>query len=320
MTAREDGASKAMDDATWRGTEVGKWIERNGRAIQIDISKDREIARALNVRAVPMTIVFRSGRQEERMVGPHDAAEMSAWLSSLEKRHIRPDGYLRDSSAEMALNDHRYDEATEAYVWLWNNSPGFEDYETGWMGRRESFMVRTFASLVSNYPPAHKAFSAIRDASSAAAATFDLTDWFGPRVDWLVLNQVLSQQDRTLQWFDSVKADSRYAQLIEHCAILLLELLKAERRWSDIGRLYTDPLAALAQLHELVTLGSPQDQTSNYSRVLAERFREEVVVLYAGLRAAGRKSDASAVREKAIRLDPSDEMKRALEQAPGPSN
>jgi hypothetical protein len=27
---------------------------------------------------------------------------------------------------------------------------------------------------------------------------FDLTDWFGPRVDWLLLNQIVGEQDRTL--------------------------------------------------------------------------------------------------------------------------
>jgi hypothetical protein len=53
---------------------------------------------------------------------------------------------------------------------------------------------------------------------------------------------------------------------------------------------------------------------------MLERFRADVSVLYSGLRAAGRPSDAKLVREEALRLDPSDEMRRALEQAPGSYN
>jgi hypothetical protein len=252
-----------MDDATWQRAEVREWIERRALAVQIDIAVDREAARGLNVRAVPTTIVFRAGEQEERMVGFQSAVELSAWFSSLEKRQRRPDGHLRDSSASMALADQRYDEATKGYLWLWNNIPGFDDaYETGWMGVRRSFLLKPLGSLVSCHPPAHEAFSSLRDASTAGAPAFDLTDWFGPRVDWLLLNQVLGQEDRTLDWFDSVKADPRYAPVIEHCARLLLQPLKESQRWADIGRLFPNPLAALAELHKFVTFGSPQGEGS----------------------------------------------------------
>ncbi len=94
------------------------------------------------------------------MVGFQSAVEMSAWFSSLEKRETRPDGHLRDSSASMALADQRYDEATKGYVWLWNNIPGLDDtYEYGWMGVRQSFMLKPLGSLVNCHPPAHEAFS-----------------------------------------------------------------------------------------------------------------------------------------------------------------
>jgi hypothetical protein len=327
VTARADAACVAMDDATWQRAEVCEWIERKAFAVRVDIDVDRDIVRTLNVRAVPTTIVFRAGKQEDRTVGFQDAPAMSAWLSSLEERPTKPDGHLRDSAASMALADQRYDQATKGYVWLWNNIPGFDDaYEYGWMGSRHSFMIKSLQSLVSAHLPAREAFSAIRDASAAAAPAVDLTDWFGPRVDWLLLNQVLGQQERTLEWFDSVKSDPRYAPVIQHCARLLLEPLKESQRWADIGLLYSDPLRALAELHEFVTLGSPEpgareNKTSvRLRRHLLERFRTEVGVLYSGLRAAGRTSDAKAVREEAIRLDPSDEMRRALDQAPASYN
>lgn len=252
---------------------------------------------------------------------------MCAWLGSLEKRETKPDGHLRDSAASMALADQRYDEATKGYVWLWNNIPGFDDaYEYGWMGVRHSFMMKPLESLVNAHPPAREAFSAIRDASAAAAPALDVTDWFGPRVDWFLLNRVLGQEDRTVEWFDSVKTDPRYAPVIQHCSTLLLEPLKEGQRWADIGLLFSDSLAALAELHESATFGSPQpgaretEASARLTRHRLERFRADVSVLYSGLRAAGRTSDAKAVREEALRLDPSDEMRRALEQAPASYN
>ena len=153
-------------------------------------------------------------------------------------------------------------------------------------------MLTPLESLVSLHPPAHEAFSSLRDASSAAAPAFDLTDWFGPRVDWLLLNRLLGQQDRTLEWFDGIKADPGYTAVIAHCARLLWDPLRETQRWADLGRLFPDPLATLAELHEFVTFGSPQsargeDAASAVVRRLSEKkFRDDVVVLYAGLRAA----------------------------------
>lgn len=80
VTAQTDAACRAMDAATWRSAEVCEWIERKALAVRIDIDADREVARALNVRAVPATIVFRAGKHEDRVVGFQDAVKISAWL------------------------------------------------------------------------------------------------------------------------------------------------------------------------------------------------------------------------------------------------
>jgi hypothetical protein len=307
VNARSEVGNRAMDDATW--------IEGRALAVQIDAETDTELARALNVRAVPTTIVFRGGRQIERVVGFQTAIAMTKWLDAVAEREARPDPYLRESSASMALADQRYDEATAGYAWLWSNIPGFED--AGWMGATR-FILEPLGALASNHPPAHEAFSVLRDASGAAATAFDLAGWFGPRVDWLLLNQVLGQQDRTLEWFAGIKADPRFAAVIEHCARWLFEPLKESQRWADIGRLFPNPLAALAELYYRESFGAPPSLALGHR--LAKRFRDDASVLYSGLRAIGRTAEAKAVREEALRRDPSDEMRRAFEQAPGSLN
>jgi hypothetical protein len=95
---------------------------------------------------------------------------------------------------------------------------------------------------------------------------------------------------------------------------------------ADIGRLYADPLARLERLQQMravsdmpmlkARLGdAAYDQMKT---TMATHFRREVADLHAGLRAADRAADADAVKAKALELDPSDEMRRAL--APTPPN
>jgi hypothetical protein len=139
-----------------------------------------------------------------------------------------------------------------------------------------------------------------------------------------LLNRVLAEEESTLDWFDGLKADQRYAPVIEHLARLLLGPLKERHRWADIGCLFRDPLACLAEARKFMGRVAPSpdvresENSSRLTRYMASRFRDDAVVLYAGLRAAGRTGDAKALRAEALRLDPSDDMRLALERAPVP--
>jgi hypothetical protein len=321
-----DDGDDADADAVWRSAEVRAAIEGRALAVRIDLAADRAAARALNVRAVPTTIAFRAGKQEERLVGVEGAPALARWLGDLEGRTAAPDAHLRWSAAKMRLDDRRHEEATPGYLWIWNNIPGVEgSYDTGFMGARHSSVIKEVAALVRAHAPARAAFGAIRDAGAAAAGALDLGGWFGPRVDWILLNRALEEEDRTLRWLDAVKKDAAHAQVLEHVAILLRDTLEERGRWADIGRLIVDPLASLAQAHEMMhamDAGSiPGDALAReYAALVDEEFRREVVVLYAGLRAAGRASEAKALRDEALLLDPSEEMRLALERAPVPLN
>jgi hypothetical protein len=173
VTAPSEANSQAMDDVSWRSPEVHGWIEQRALAVQINVAVDREVARTLSVRAVPTSIALRAGKEEDRVVGFRGATELSGWLGTLEGRPTTPDVGLRWSSAKILLDDQRYEEATRIYVRLWNNIPGFDP---SWMGPRQSSIAAEMASLVGVHSPAGAVFSAIRDASAAAAPAFDLGD------------------------------------------------------------------------------------------------------------------------------------------------
>jgi hypothetical protein len=137
-----------------------------------------------------------------------------------------------------------------------------------------------------------------------------------------VLNKVLGDDDRTIAWFDEVKDDPALATVVEGLSVFLEELLKVRGRWADLGRIVRDPLATLDLRHSIVRhtdmpmmrrrLGD--EAFAQMRATTAALFRRSATELVTSLRAAGRNDDAAAVRDKALTLDPSDEMKKALEQ------
>jgi hypothetical protein len=209
-------------------------------------------------------------------------------------------------------------------VWLWNNIPSLDpEYK----GVRISFMLQEIEFLVGSHLPARASFSEIRDASGTAATAFDTGGFFGARVDWIALNQALGDEEQTIEWFNWAKGDSNATQVIEHVAALLVEPLRKRQRWADVGRLFLDPVAKLSETHQslgLASLFGPEllgtERMATVRNVAADQFRSAAGVLFASLRAAGRIKESKAIHREALRLDPTDAMRRALDQAPVPYN
>src|SRR5262245_40211736 len=117
----------------------------------------------------------------------------------------------RLSAAQELLKRGNHDEATIEFEWLWDN---IDRVDPGMEGVRVSFMAKNIEELVRKHPPARRRFVDIRD-RAASLADADLGGNAGLRFDWIVLNEILSEQDRTLTWFDSVKDDERYATALD---------------------------------------------------------------------------------------------------------
>lgn len=207
--------------------------------------------------------------------------------------------------AKTLVKTKRYDEATEELVWLWNN---IERVQPAMGGVRVSFMAGNIGELVAAHPPARQRFAALRDAAE------------DKRLDWVVLNKALGDDERTLAWFDGVKADPGAASVVDDVSRFLIDTLKQRGRWADIGRLYKDPLAELAFQHDVFKSGTNPIMEkamgaafAQMRQIAAKMYRGGVADLVVSLRAADRAQEADAVRAEAIRLDPSDEMKQALE-------
>jgi hypothetical protein len=333
VTSASSESAQMMDRATWQNTRLLEWFDSGALAVQIDVDAQPELAATLKVDSAPAVIAFKNGAEKDRIAGFVDSTRLLMWLMSLDHEHktaydkaIRKGGgdFERDmqgrlSFAKQLLQDEEYAKAAEHYVWLWHN---IERVDPDMSGVRVSFMAGEIKKLVTAFPPARESFTAIRDEAGAAAdAVPTSTD---KRLDWIVLNNILDDEQSTLAWYDGIKTDPLAEPIVRGVGRFLIDLLKARGRWADVGRLYKNPLKELAFHHELVAHSDlpmmaellPKEAFDQVKEVMNAQFHKAAAELYASLRAAGRTADAKAVHEEALRLDPSEEMKRALDESP----
>jgi len=240
----------------------------------------------------------------------------------------------RLNAAEALVKEGKYDEATAEFVWLWKN---MDVVDPGMEGVRVSFMAKYIKELVGKHPPARLRFAEIRDLTAMVAGA-DVASTKRQRFDWIVLNEILSEPERTLGWYESVKTDPRHAEVLDKVANRLIPLLRKEGRFRDIGLLYRDPIARLARVHRtyqppphIAANPYPQPvpglppEAQQLIRQMLQTFLdempshvvEEAAFMVKCLLAADRAEEAEAVDREARRLDPSEAMREALDKARG---
>jgi thioredoxin 1 len=323
LTAEWCQPCKLMDRTTWRDPAVLAWVADHAIAIQVNVDVEEAIATRLAVAAMPTLIAFRDGEERDRVVGYQSAAQLLEWFAAiaqgvstvdrLRQALIDPENDMsgRLKVAQALLQARRLDEATDEFAWLWHNMVQRQPAMTG---VRVSFMASDIATLIARHPGARQRFTAIRGAIQRAAEGGDSE----ARGDWVVLNEMLEDDDRTLAWFDAAKADAAQADTLERLATHLVPKLRARRRWADIGGLHRDPLATLARTQEIASeavAGLPAEMAGELRAAMTQFFRDEACLLSISLRAAGRANEAAQVEEEARRLDSSDELRTLLENA-----
>ena len=251
---------KKMDSTTWRDEKVVAWFEEHGIAIQFDVDKQPDLSKKLEIQAMPTMVAFLDGQEFDRIVGYKDPAELLAWIGGVKegKRSIEdvqkraeeaPAGSEEevDSRYDLAkslVRSGELDKATDEFAWLWVNSKNVPSYG----GVRGSFMAGEMERLARRHGPALERFTAFRDEAGVkiAAEKVDPEDLN----DWIVLNGVVGQPEKTLEWFDRIKGDPRWLPLIRRCSFRIEPLLEAQGRWTDIAGMHPDPLGELRQDHE----------------------------------------------------------------------
>lgn len=218
-------------------------------------------------------------------------------------------------AAHAALSAGRLDEALPAFDWLWRH---LLDQEPSMVGVRLSFLARAMGELCRLSPQARLHFQQLRDETEAAA---------GGRLDWVVLNEIVDETERTVAWFDGLAPNVSAARTVLGEPLLsrvrgrLLPLLRSRGRFADIAALYPDAEAELRGYHAVLTQAHqrtlerhPEDARDS-GEAMAYLFREQAWVLTRSLQAAGRAEEARALADAALELDHTPELRAQLDAA-----
>ncbi len=297
-----------MDRTTWTDERVVAWIRDHAVAVQLDVDKDRKHAGDLKIVAMPTVVVFKEGRELDRIRGFRSADQLLTWLGRFAED--RPNGAARqepmgdidvkarlDGARDLARQG-RLDEATAEYLWLWDNMLA---HEPAMHGVRLSFMARDMQELAGRHAKARAEFVKLRDRygpsiESGRAQRDEL-------LDWINLNQVVGEEDVTLAWFEDVRDDPDGSRLIRYAEPNLYQLLAGRRHWADAGRILWDPVGYARRMVEMNEQASntadlmrqPEAKRAMIREVQRQRFRREFLNLYAACLAAGREQEAEGV-------------------------
>lgn len=333
FTAEWCGPCKMMDRTTWRDERVEKWVKDNAVAIQVDVDKDRKVAEQNNISAMPTMIAFRKGEMVERTVGYRTADQLLPWLerakngeqkvAGLEAIALPPDDKPEDGSKRMDMRERmnsardlvdaeKFDNATKEYLWLWKNMLA---KQPSMYGVRLSYMAGDMTRLADKHKPAKDAFIQLRDETETRLKSPEKT--FDDLIDWMVLNDVIGQDVKTLEWYDRVKNDPDVGPTFDRVDFHLVQILEKHERWADLGKLTKDPVGKVRDDHAMWAQipqvpNADAEMKAHLKQLQANNFRTTTSRIYAGQLAAGRDGEADKVLAEAIKLDDTPEMRVAL--------
>ncbi|MFN7020253.1 MAG: thioredoxin family protein [Phycisphaerales bacterium] len=326
-TAEWCGPCKAMNKTTFVDESVVRWVEGHGVAIELDVDKQPEAAKELDISAMPTMVLFRGEREIGRTVGYKNAKDLVAWMEDC-KAGRNPDDELADrvkradrGGARVSMQDRmanarnlvdrkQYAEATTEYIWLWNNIVKQEPAMTGVRG---SFLASDIKRLTRLHRPAHAEFVKVRDAAEARLKGADKS--WNDLDDWLVLNEMLGQTDKTLEWFDRVKNDPEAQRTIQRYSFRLERLLEESGRLGDLGKMMKNPVAQLKTKQAMGQWMPPradEEMRKQLEEVHLRMVRSDAATMYAALLLAGREQTAEELAAEAMKGDDTAEMRVAL--------
>ena len=271
-TATWCGPCKKMDKTTWVDDKVVAWVKQNAIAAQIDVDAQKETASALKIEAMPTIIVFKDGKEYDRIVGYKSTDELLEWLNGvLQGKHaidkvIADAGDRNDPAAKINVqarmelaqslaSNKKFDLATDEFLWLWEH---MLEHNQGYSGVRVSFMASDMTKLAEQYEPAKVAFTKLRDAArqkmDAGSKNRDVI------LDWFTLCEIVDDEDGILAWFDKAKDEKKSAAVISTMNYKLFDLLVEHQRWADAGLLEKDPVAAAQTSIDMDKLTSKMNQ------------------------------------------------------------
>ena len=284
-----------MDKTTWVNPRVVQWARESGMVIKVDVDKEPELARSLNIRAMPTLIAFRNGEEFDRVMGYQ--TRTGSWRVRGCERGADAADRLRESAGSRATNaegkvdvrsrmelasglvlNGRYDEALDEYVWLWENMVA---HEPAMVGVRNSFLLMYMGELASKHPPAIERFTRMRDEAAEQMRGADGPTWELLQ-DWIGLNVAIADEESILAWFDRIKERPGSANTFNRFSFRLEPMLIKHKRYKDLAFTNWDPtgelLRSLYSIEPAMAMMSEnfdEEQRQSGLRMLIDRAAEQ---------------------------------------------
>ncbi|MBX3388547.1 MAG: thioredoxin family protein [Phycisphaeraceae bacterium] len=319
---------KLMDRTTWRDDKVVAWVKEHAVAIQVDVDREKKTASAYNVEAMPTMVILREGKEIARFVGAMRPAQTLSWLESTTGKVAtakapapkpavkKPAEATKASTVEpiverlnQNIEDRKYAEAAKDLREIWSNDNANDALRRGGVA---TSLYRQIAALLDSSTEARSTVTGIRDEIETRLAK-------GPeetpadRGDWLVLNELLSEDAKSLSWFDRVKKQDEAAATFQPVFATLLPLLDRSKRLSDVPEAVPDPSTWAMERYKAVS------EESTGSGSLAEArwkiFENQGAKVYAGYIAAKQNAKADELAVVLLELRDTPTMRVALAKA-----
>ena len=323
-----------MQQTTWQDEELIALIHQLAVVYRLDVDKERTRALEHDVQALPTMIAYRDGEEFERILGARDADHMMAWIGNVKKgeRTVAPrapraapdavdpnekdaeDIQQRLESARRLLRTRQLDEATEEFLWLWQN---MLEHSPSMYGVRLSFFIGDLKRLFAAHEPARQPFAKLRDELETRMGEGRRIDR-EEIVDWKHLSQALGEEDRPLEWYEAHKDNPELREIVRQLEPTVYNLLVARNRWSEAGRLVRNPQRRIQR--ELRNLDLIRDlpehmddeRVAGVQQRMLKWTRESGSRLYTSLLAADRHESAELVARALLERMESPETLRTL--------
>ncbi len=324
---------KQMDKTTWVDEKTIAYFKDNAIAFQFDVDADPKLAKALAIEAMPTMIVFKDGKEIDRSVGFMSTSDMIGWLEDVKKGKTKAAALaeeakkLRENAGNRVGKDGKVDIqermdiarklsrsdpelAAQEYAWLWDN---MLKHDEAYYGVRLSFLIGDMQQLAQRHEVARAEFVKLRDAAEKQLK--DKTATRATLVDWIKLNEVVDDDDRTLAWYDRVKDDAGAAPDIKRNERDLRRIFQEKKRWADMGRMYKNPerdARGHIQQNQMMEKMAPAEHAAEMKKYAQREVQGSLATMHAALLAADREEDAQTVADLLLEYSDTPESRHAL--------
>lgn len=224
-----------------------------GTAASIPRNKETvgELLSDKSFRTKGMSVAFRAGERVDVLCGCPDAEELVSWIDALDAGQTWADvraseiseggrfdvgGHLSVSQRHLCAG--RLDASFDVLEMLWTTLPERMPSERAIRFNRVAYDMAVLARADESVTAR---VQQLRDALDQYREDHAQLD------EWIVLNRVLLDDDRTIAWYDEAIQTAQGKAMVAHAAPVLFGMLVERERWAEAGKLIDDPLDWLGE-------------------------------------------------------------------------